>query len=93
MRQPSKQSKSKNYAAVWFQGLSEKEKAEMIQSLLYSPASRRLQEILESWEKELKVTRGDYENPAWAYRQAHENGMLEVYSKLKKLFDHGEQNG
>ena len=87
------QARSKKFAELWFRGLSEKEKAEMIQSILYSPASKRLQEIIISWEKELKMTRGDYENPSWAFKQAHENGMLEAYTKLKSLFDHGENNG
>lgn len=80
----------KSYPEIWFRGKTQDEKAKMIALLDHSDTIERLLEILTAWENELSVTRGDYSNPSWAFKQAHENGMLEAYTKIKRLFDHKE---
>lgn len=42
--------------------------------------------LLEDKEKDLNsVKASDYENPSWAYLQAHKNGKLEQLQELKRL--------
>lgn len=79
-----------SYPSIWFQGMKEDDKQKLIHSLKSSDLSQRLQSILEDWERQLEPTIKDYESPSWAYKQAHRNGMLEVYKKLRSLFDHKE---
>lgn len=80
----------KSYPEIWFRDVSPEDKEKMIALLNHSQLIDRLREILEGWENELSVSRGDYDNPSWAYKQAHENGLIEAYTKIKRLFDHKE---
>jgi len=80
------------FPTLWFQGLPEKEKAEMYHALMSSIVSKRLLELLEKFSSELSVNRGDYENPAWAYKQAHFNGELAAYTKIISLLRPKEQH-
>lgn len=80
----------KSYPEIWFRGKSPEDKERMIALMNHSDLVERLLEIIGSYERELSVSRGDYNNPSWAYKQAHENGLLEAYSKIKRLFDHKE---
>lgn len=68
-----------------FHGLSEKDKEEFINVLKYSPVIKRLIEVIESQKNELVITRGDYDNPSWAFKQAHYNGELHMAQKILSL--------
>lgn len=81
-----------SFPSIWFQGMKEDEKQKLIHSLKNSDLSQRLQSILKEWERQLEMTQKDYDSPAWAYKQAHRNGMQEAYKKLLSLFDHKEAN-
>jgi hypothetical protein len=74
----------------WFKGLKEDEKKELILSITNSPAIKVLLKIVSGWENELKTKRSDYDNPSWSHRQAHDNGLAEAYSKIKRLLDQKE---
>lgn len=44
--------------------------------------------LLEEKEKELSSPKtSDYENPSWAFLQAHKNGKLEQLAELKQLLE------
>ena len=45
----------------------------------------QLRKIVESWERELVITKNDYDSPAWSHKQAHVNGMAEIINKLKSI--------
>lgn len=69
-----------------FVGLTEKEKEEFRHSLKYSPLVQKLREVLEAEIKRLEMPSKDaYENAAWAYRQADDNGERRALSKVLKL--------
>ncbi|MGD9682597.1 MAG: hypothetical protein AB7W16_15525 [Candidatus Obscuribacterales bacterium] len=74
------------YPALWFQGLNEKDKKSLIATLDNSDLPKILQSILEKWRRENVMTKPQYENPSWAYLQAHQNGMTEILDRLDRLF-------
>jgi hypothetical protein len=81
-----------SYPSIWFKGMDEKEKESFVNSLKTSPLVPKLQEILLAWVNEAqKVTQKDYDNPAWAYRQAHDNGIVQAHNSVLKLFDPKEK--
>ena len=80
------------YNEIWFRGLSEDDRGKLRNALQNSVMSERLRDILASWRRELPVTKNDYSDQAWAYKQAHLNGMAEILTRLEKLFDQKESN-
>lgn len=83
------------FKEIWFRGLKGKDKEEFQQLLQYSPLREKAVEIVEGLLSEVeRVNRKDYDNPAWAYRQAHLNGEVLAYQKvLEILRPEGNQNG
>lgn len=73
------------YKEIWFRGLSKDDKELLKKQLSNSLIADRLREIITEWERGLVVTKGDYDLPSWAYRQAHQNGMSEILDKLKSI--------
>lgn len=70
---------------VMTRGLDEKQKKEMFYAISSSVLAEKLREFLDQQIRELKVSRSDYDNPAWAYKQAHYNGELQAYTKILNL--------
>lgn len=74
------------YPEIWFRGLNEKEKAELENALKYHQVVQRMIEIIEAFSKEVSSpSRKDYDNPSWAYKQAHFNGETIAYTKILEL--------
>lgn len=74
------------FSEIWFRGLGQKEKEDLLNSLRYNSAFRRLSEILEGFLREVDTpTRKDYDNPSWAFKQAHYNGEVLAYTKILEL--------
>ena len=63
----------------WTRGLDERGKRELYASL-NSSAFTRLVEILRELDIEAAALKeADYQNPSWAYFQAHKNGERSAY--------------
>lgn len=74
------------FKAIWFQGVAGKEKQDLQQSLMYSPIRERLLEIVQGFLDEVeRPSRKDYDNPSWAYKQAHMNGEILAYQKILEI--------
>lgn len=82
-----------SFSSLWFKGLPKEDKEVLINQLKHSILKNQLLEIIEGFEREIVVTKKDYDSPSWSHKQAHQNGLQEALSKIKKLFDQGEQNG
>lgn len=81
---------SRKLPSVWFNSLDPKDRETLEAQLKYSVLKEQFLKILEQFSRELPQTKPDYDNPSWAYRQAHINGLTEAYNKIRKLFDQGE---
>ena len=44
-----------------------------------------LKNIIETRRRNKRPTRGDYDNPSWAPKQAHDNGFNEALNEIEKL--------
>lgn len=78
--------KGSEFPEIWFRGLKEKEKEDLLNALRYSPLTKRMTEIIESFIQEVSVpSRKDYDNPSWAFKQAHFNGESLAYDKILKI--------
>ncbi len=75
------------YKEIWFRGLSKEDKESLERALGNSLLATKLKEILVMWEREIPVTKGDYDSPAWPYRQAHLNGMSEILTRLNTILN------
>jgi hypothetical protein len=82
----------KQFPEIWFRGLQEKEKVELHKWLSTSHLVERLRDIVKSYEREAEIPKADYDNPAWAYKQAHHNGERHAYAKILKLLGEHEDN-
>lgn len=80
------------YPEIWFRGLTEQQKEEFNYALSSSVVTKRLSEIVRGYLDELTINRSDYDNPAWAYRQADYNGEHRAYTKILTLLDQRKQN-
>lgn len=84
--------------SVWTRHITDPDqKARFEQELINSNVLDRLRELLKQAELELDVSERSvkaYDNPNWAYRQAHANGIRQGFSKIKSLltFDKKETN-
>lgn len=82
MKSPSKE---KAFPSNWFVNLSEKDQEDLKRQLTYGLVSRRLIEIIEGLQKSGRPSRKDYDNPSWAYLQAHKNGEFLAYETILSL--------
>lgn len=75
----------------WYQGVSEKEKqthGRDIVNFINGPFVKQLLDILARYEDTLDrgaINPDAYENPSWAYRQAHINGERHALKIIKDL--------
>lgn len=80
----------------WFQGRSEKEKAELEYILRNNTIlMQALLDILtryEQAESRTEISSGQYDNPSWAYKQADINGAKRALAKVRTLFTIMETN-
>jgi hypothetical protein len=78
---------SKSFSLQWTKGVPDEDKESVEKAIRNSTtALGQLKGILEERLAELRrleAREADYDNPAWAYKQAHRNG--EVLSLLKTL--------
>jgi hypothetical protein len=75
----------KQFKEIWFRGLSEEDKKSLQNGLRSSVMADRLRAIVSEWEREVSVTKSDYDSPSWSHKQAHLNGMAEVIARLQSL--------
>lgn len=73
------------FKEIWFRGLNPEDKKRLEQTLSNSLIMEKLREIILSFERELPVSKKDYDNPSWPYYQAHLNGMTEYHTRIKSL--------
>lgn len=72
--------------AVWYNGLPEASKQELKRLLTESgPVFDALRNMLKKMYAEAQSVASDYENPNWAYLQAHKNGRMQVLQDLHRL--------
>ena len=73
--------------SVWHSHLkNEKEKKDFIEYVRNSEkVLERLKDICEGIKREARASSLDYDNPSWAYRQAHSNGIEEAVDKVIKV--------
>lgn len=81
---------------VWTKNLkTEEEKQNFTNQVLGArPVLERLQKLLEEKEAELdrsERTQKAYENPNWAYLQAHRNGCASMLQSIKDLINLDQQ--
>lgn len=82
--------------SIWTRHIKDPdEKTRVENELIHSPILKRLQELLKQAELELDVSERSvkaYDNPNWAYRQAHANGARQGINKALALitFDQKE---
>jgi hypothetical protein len=76
----------------WVKGLGDKQKEHLQKDLpailLHNEGFKRLREILEQDKQRIlseEITRSNYDNPNWAYLQAHYNGQIKQIDRLLKL--------
>lgn len=67
---------------VWTKGYKDKE-ARKKEILAYRNAFDALKEVLE--KEYVPAPPSDYENPAWAYKQAHINGQNQMLERVMSL--------
>lgn len=84
--------KPNQFHDVWFRGLPEKDQEEIRKWLSTSHLVERLREIVLSFDRDAQIPPTDYDNPAWAYKQAHHNGEKHAYAKVLKLLGVHEDN-
>lgn len=74
---------------TWFKHLKKEEQANFKLSVQSSKkVLDRMSEICYNSIKEVgEVSKSDYTNAAWAYEQAHRNGMMEAYRNIARLCD------
>jgi hypothetical protein len=82
---------------AWTQNLQTEEEKERFKSALIGaePILKRLNELLEIKERDIdRVERSQkaYENPNWAYLQAHRNGYLTAIQAIKNLVTPDQEN-
>ena len=82
--------------SAWFKNLkTDEEQSRFMNSLLGAkPVLERLKELLEEKEKEIELSErslASYDNPNWAYKQAHKNGSLSSLSTIKNLINLDQQ--
>lgn len=72
---------------VWISHLKDKDEKERFKKSVLSQQDvwERLEEILADRLENLGPDIRDYENPSWAYRQAHINGYKEAIFELLEL--------
>lgn len=77
---------SRKLSLKWTKGLSE-DRAENLEKLVRNSTIvlSRLKEIIEEDLRQDKVTESDYDNPSWAYYQAHKNGKMEYARQMLSL--------
>lgn len=77
--------------SVWTRHLEDPQAKERFeQELFHSNVVPRFLDLLDGLERELEVAERNisaYDNPNWAYRQAHCNGNRQMIAKIKTLFD------
>ena len=79
------------YNNIWTQGLTDQEKPEVLRLLELeadSPFLKRLLQVLDLKKQNLETserTLEAYDNPNWAYKQAHNNGAIQMISFIEKL--------
>lgn len=83
----------KKFQLKWFNGLDDKQAQQLKDILNHNTIFfDRFLEILDEFERELEgreYSLEDYENPSWAYKQAHINGQKTLIHKIKRLLgDH-----
>ena len=77
---------------VWTKNLKTEEERDNFNNQLLGarPVLQRLSELLEEKEKELdrsERSQKAYENPNWAYLQAHRNGCAGMLQSIKELIN------
>ena len=81
---------------VWTKNLKTPEEQENFNNQLLGarPVLQRLNELLDEKEKELdrsERSQKAYENPNWAYLQAHRNGCAGMLQSIKELINLDQQ--
>ena len=79
----------------WLSHLKTEEEREEFKKTLRNSrfALDKLREIVYNIRKDREVVKQqDYNNPSWAYLQAHNNGYLEALIEFEKLLDLGEKD-
>lgn len=71
---------------VWLSHIQDKEEKERFKSSILAKQDvwDRLKEIIEDRVEAKDMRYDDYDNPSWAYKQAHANGYKEA---LLELYD------
>ena len=81
---------------VWTKNLKTEEERQNFNNQLLGarPVLQRLSDLLEEKEKELdrsERSQKAYENPNWAYLQAHRNGCAGMLQSIKELINLDQQ--
>ena len=81
---------------IWTKNLKTEEEAKNFQNMLLGarPVLERLTELLVEKEEALgrsERTLKAYENPNWAYQQAHKNGCASMLDSVKQLINLDQQ--
>lgn len=81
---------------VWTKNLKTEEERQNFQNQVIGarPVLQRLSDLLEEKEKELdrsERSQKAYENPNWAYLQAHRNGCAGMLQSIKELINLDQQ--
>jgi len=82
----------KRLSVLWTKNLRDSDDKEEFQRTILSSvtALRRLKELLEDYESEVRnkeLSEADFANIDWAYKQAFRNGQRSAYTKIKELLD------
>lgn len=82
------------HSSVWFAGMSEPDRRSFSQTLDSNTILLdKLKEIVYNIVKEAtEVTAADYNNPSWAFKQAHQNGVTAVCKKLQDVLTPKDSN-
>lgn len=78
-------SRSNKYPSNWFVNLSEKDQEALENQLRHGLVAQRLVQIIGDLQKSSRPSRKDYDNPSWAYLQAHKNGEFLAYETILSL--------
>lgn len=78
---------------MWTQGMSKEEKEDFTRVLSLEINSRvwtRLKEVINTKKTSLEVSERStelYDNPNWAFQQAHNNGAIQMLVLINKLLE------
>ncbi len=83
---------------IWTKHLTDQSEKEGFEKSVKSarPVLNRLKDILKEQEKSLdryELLEGEYDNPAWAHKQAFRNGQRSALIKLLDLVNLDQQKG